>query len=76
MELICDELNENQDHCYIHYRDTQSVSVSFQFNFGKQSVKNIKAIKKSVISVGSRDMCLIKIPPRLKAPIRRRGIAG
>lgn len=37
----------NQDNYFIDYRDTQSVSVSFKFNFGNQSVKNAKAIKKA-----------------------------
>lgn len=37
----------NQDNYFIDYRDTQSMSVSFKFNFGNQSVKNAKAIKKA-----------------------------
>lgn len=37
----------NQDNYFIDYRDTQSVSVSVKFNFGNQSVKNAKAIKKA-----------------------------
>lgn len=37
----------NQDNYFIDYRDTQSISVSFKFNFGNQSVKNTKAIKKA-----------------------------
>ena len=37
----------NQDNYFFDYRDTQSVSVSVKFNFGNQSVKNAKAIKKA-----------------------------
>lgn len=37
----------NQDNYFIDYRDTQSASVSVKFNFGNQSVKNAKAIKKA-----------------------------
>lgn len=37
----------NQDNYYFDYRDTQSVSLSLKFNFGNQSVKNAKSIKKA-----------------------------
>jgi hypothetical protein len=37
----------NQDNYFIDYHDTQSASVSVKFNFGNQSVKNAKAIKKA-----------------------------
>ena len=37
----------NQDNYFMDYRDTQSFSVSLKFNFGNQSVKNAKAIKKA-----------------------------
>ncbi|WP_027387105.1 outer membrane beta-barrel family protein [Chryseobacterium gregarium] len=37
----------NQDNYFIDYRDTQSVSLSLKFNFGNQSVKNAKSIKKA-----------------------------
>jgi hypothetical protein len=37
----------NQDNYFLDYRDTQSVSVSLKFNFGNQSVKNARTIKKA-----------------------------
>jgi hypothetical protein len=37
----------NQDNYFLDYRDTQSFSVSLKFNFGNQSVKNTKTIKKA-----------------------------
>ncbi|ROH95582.1 outer membrane beta-barrel family protein [Chryseobacterium daecheongense] len=36
----------NQDNFFMDYRDTQSFTVSLKFNFGNQSVKNTKTIKK------------------------------
>lgn len=36
----------NQDNFFIDYRDTQSFTISLKFNFGNQSVKNTKTIKK------------------------------
>ncbi len=37
----------NQDNYFIDYRDTQSVTLSLKFNFGNQSVKDAKSIKKA-----------------------------
>lgn len=37
----------NQDNYFIDYRDTQSVTLSLKFNFGNQSVKNARSIKKA-----------------------------
>lgn len=37
----------NQDNYFIDYRDTQSFTFSLKFNFGNQSVKNAKTIKKT-----------------------------
>jgi len=37
----------NQDNYFLDYRDTQSISVSLKFNFGNQSVKNARTIKKA-----------------------------
>ncbi|MBT2622120.1 outer membrane beta-barrel family protein [Chryseobacterium sp. ISL-6] len=37
----------NQDNYYLDYRDVQSFSVTLKFNFGNQSVKNTKNIKKA-----------------------------
>lgn len=37
----------NQDNYFIDYRDTQSFTLSLKFNFGNQSVKNAKTIKKT-----------------------------
>ncbi|MET3038314.1 TonB-dependent receptor [Chryseobacterium sp. NRRL B-14859] len=37
----------NQDNYFLDYRDTQSLIISLKYNFGNQSVKNAKAIKKA-----------------------------
>lgn len=37
----------NQDNYFLDYTDTQGVSLSLKFNFGNQSVKNAKTIKKA-----------------------------
>lgn len=37
----------NQDNYFLDYRDAQSLSVSLKFNFGNQSVKKTKTIKKA-----------------------------
>jgi len=37
----------NQDNYFLDYRDTQSFIISLKFNFGNQSVKNAKSIKKA-----------------------------
>lgn len=37
----------NQDNYFLDYRDTQSISISLKLNFGNQSVKNAKSIKKA-----------------------------
>ncbi|WP_312288575.1 outer membrane beta-barrel family protein [Chryseobacterium gleum] len=37
----------NQDNYFIDYRDTQNFTLSLKFNFGNQSVKNAKTIKKT-----------------------------
>ncbi|ASK31763.1 TonB-dependent receptor [Chryseobacterium sp. T16E-39] len=37
----------NQDNYYKDYRDTRSFSISLKYNFGNQSVKNAKTIKKT-----------------------------
>lgn len=37
----------NQDNYFLDYRDTRSFSISLKFNFGNQSVKNTKSIKKA-----------------------------
>ncbi|MBK1894197.1 outer membrane beta-barrel family protein [Chryseobacterium paridis] len=37
----------NQDNYYRDYRDAQSFSISLKYNFGNQSVKNAKTIKKA-----------------------------
>lgn len=37
----------NQDNYFLDYRDTQNFIISLKFNFGNQSVKNAKTIKKT-----------------------------
>jgi len=37
----------NQDNYFLDYRDSRSVSISLKYNFGNQSVKGAKAIKKA-----------------------------
>lgn len=37
----------NQDNYFLDYRDTRNFIISFKFNFGNQSVKNAKTIKKA-----------------------------
>ncbi|CAA7390086.1 outer membrane beta-barrel family protein [Chryseobacterium fistulae] len=37
----------NQDNYFLDYQDTQGFTLSLKFNFGNQSVKNAKAIKKA-----------------------------
>ncbi|MDH6252136.1 hypothetical protein M2347_001863 [Chryseobacterium sp. H1D6B] len=37
----------NQDNYFLDYRDTQNFIISLKFNFGNQSVKNSKTIKKA-----------------------------
>ncbi|MGL6126973.1 outer membrane beta-barrel family protein, partial [Chryseobacterium artocarpi] len=37
----------NQDNYFLDYNDTQGFSLSLKFNFGNQSVKNAKTIKKT-----------------------------
>ncbi|MEO8253999.1 MAG: outer membrane beta-barrel family protein [Flavobacterium sp.] len=37
----------NQNNYFLDYRDTQSFTVNLKYNFGNQSVKNTKAIKKT-----------------------------
>ncbi|PKF72401.1 outer membrane beta-barrel family protein [Chryseobacterium sp. PMSZPI] len=37
----------NQDNYFLDYSDTQGVTLSLKFNFGNQSVKNAKTIKKT-----------------------------
>ncbi|MCS3530876.1 outer membrane beta-barrel family protein [Chryseobacterium sp. JUb7] len=37
----------NQDNYFLDYRDTQGFTLSLKFNFGNQSVKNAKTIKKT-----------------------------
>lgn len=37
----------NQDNYFLDYRDAQSISISLKLNFGNQSVKNAKSIKKA-----------------------------
>lgn len=37
----------NQDNYFLDYRDTQSFTITLKYNFGNQSVKNTKAIKKA-----------------------------
>jgi hypothetical protein len=37
----------NQDNYFLDYTDAQGVTLSLKFNFGNQSVKNAKTIKKT-----------------------------
>ena len=37
----------NQDNYFLDYTDTRGVSFSLKFNFGNQSVKNAKTIRKT-----------------------------